>query len=222
MERIGEGAWTETQPLRLMGTDFGTRMTVLRVGEDLLVHSPARIDDALAEELDGLGRVRWLVAPNTYHHLFLRRAKERWPEAEVWIAPGVEKKQKQLQPDGVFPAAPDAWRDDVDVHLVGGMPKVNEIVLLHKPSRTLLLTDLLFNFGEPDGWWSRTFLRLADAYGGPKQSRLLRFVTKDRAALRESRDVILGWDFDRVTVCHGGILEGDAKRTLADAMAWLG
>jgi len=222
MESIGEEIWTEAQPLTLGGAEFGTRMTVIRVGDELVLHSPVRIDDALAEELDGLGRVRWIVAPNTFHHLFAGRAKARWPDADVLVAPGVEKKQKKLEVTGAMPdATPAAWSGVLETHTVGGQPSVNETVLYHAPSRTLVLTDFLFNFNERGGWWTRAVLSMAGAMGGPKQSRLLRFVSKDRAAVKASRDRMLEWDFERATVCHGDLIESDAKDAIAHATAWL-
>lgn len=223
MEKLGDEIWTVTQPLKLGGADFGTRMTVVRLGEELLLHSPVRIDDALAERLSGLGRVRWIAAPNTFHHLFAGRAKERWPGAEVLAAPGVEKKQKALPIDGALPdAAPEAWRGALETLFVGGMPALNEVVFFHRPSKTLVLTDFLFNFGDEGGWWTRTVLSMAGARGGAKQSRLLRFVMKDKEAVKQCRDEMLGWDFARATVCHGDVIEGDAKDVVAKSTAWLG
>ena len=37
-------------------------------------------DVTLEAEAGCPGRVRWIVAPNTFHHLHAGPAKERWPE----------------------------------------------------------------------------------------------------------------------------------------------
>lgn len=223
MEQLGEDIWTVAQPLVIGGADLGTRMIVVRVGGELMLHSPVRIDDALATELDRLGRVRWLVAPCAYHHLFLRRAKERWPEATVLAVPGVEKKQPKLAIDGMLPdATPREWAGTVDTQLIEGMPKLEEIAFLHRPSKTLVLADFLFNIPHLEGWLGRTVLKMAGSYGGPKQTKLFRFLMKDRAAVKASRDAILEWDFDRVSVCHRDIIERGGKDVLARATAWIG
>lgn len=61
MEELGADIWTVPQPLVIGGADLGTRMTVLRAGGDLVLHSAAGIDDALAAELERLGRATaWL------------------------------------------------------------------------------------------------------------------------------------------------------------------
>ena len=44
---------------------------------------------------------------------------------------------------------------------------------------------------------------------------------KDRRALRASLDKILAWDFDRVTVAHGDILETGGHKAVQRGFAWL-
>lgn len=52
--------------------DFSTRMTVIRLPDGgLFLHSPIRLDDGLRAELDALGTVRAVVAPNKAHHLYV-------------------------------------------------------------------------------------------------------------------------------------------------------
>ena len=48
-------------------------------------------------------------------------------------------------------AEPEAWKNEIEQVLVGGMPKVNETVFLHRASDTLIIADLLFNLGSPGG-----------------------------------------------------------------------
>jgi len=50
---------------------------------------------------------------------------------------------------------------------------------------------------------------------------VVRMTIRDRAALRASMDRILAWDFDRVTVTHGEVLESGGREALARAYAWL-
>lgn len=223
MKPLADGVFTRAAPLALLGAEMGTRMTVLQVGDGLILYSPVKVDDALAAEIDQLGEVRWIVAPNLFHHLYARRAKERWPDAELLVAPGLLEKSQRLTGGQVLDAAspPEAWRGVVDVHLVGGMPKLNELVLYHRDARALVVCDFLFNLNEGGGW-TRTFLSIMGAYGGPRQSRLLRSVMRDKDAVRASRDIMLGWDFDALSLTHGDTLEAGGKDALASASAWLG
>ncbi len=70
IDELVPGIWTVATPLKLAGVNFGTRMTIVRVGGDgLVLISACPIDDALAAEIDTLGVVRGVVAPNAFHHL---------------------------------------------------------------------------------------------------------------------------------------------------------
>ena len=71
------GLWTAdgqadaAVPKFLRKYDFGTRMTVVRLSDGgLFLHSPIRLDGGLRAQLDALGEVRAIVAPNRFHHLF--------------------------------------------------------------------------------------------------------------------------------------------------------
>ena len=115
---------------------------------------------------------------------------------------------------------PPEWAPDLDVQLVRGMPKLNELVFLHRPSRTLLLTDLAFNFTDATGW-SGVFFRLMGCHGRLTPSRYGRSLVKEPAAVRADLDRILSWDFDRIALCHGTRVDADGVRRLREAWAFL-
>ena len=56
---------------------FPFRMTVRRTARGVVVGSPIEMDDALAAEIDALGPVRAIVAPNALPHVFLEGARRR-------------------------------------------------------------------------------------------------------------------------------------------------
>ena len=83
------------------GVVLPTRMTIARLRDgSLWLHSPVEVDDALAAEIDALGEVRTLVAPNLLHYRFLGAAAARWPTAKVLGAPGLARKRPDLRIDG--------------------------------------------------------------------------------------------------------------------------
>ena len=49
-------------------------------------------------------------------------------------------------------------------------------------------------------------------------ARSVRMTVKDAAALRRSLAEIEAWDFDRIIVGHGEIVETDGKRQYAEAL----
>src|SRR5690606_27469924 len=138
----GEGIWTIDKPHRTMGIELGTRTTIVRLptgGIVLLSPGPLSRDDFRA--IDELGRVEGLVAPNVFHHLYLRRAHERFPEAAVFLAPGLREKVPDLPPgEALSDEAPKLWAGSLEQLLVKGT-STREVVFFHPPSRTLVLTD---------------------------------------------------------------------------------
>jgi hypothetical protein len=213
--------WVADRPLRLAVGDIGTRMTVIRLADGgLFLHSPVRLDAATREALDDLGPVRAAVAPSKVHHFFVGDYLTAYPEARVYGAPGLAEKRRDLKLHGVLSdqASPE-WQGEIAQHLFRGAPYLNEVVFFHLPTRTLLLTDLAFNVAAGGTSGARLFYRLVGAAGRFGPHRLVRFMIRDRRAARESIDVILRWDFDRVIVTHGDVLETGGREQFAAAFA---
>jgi hypothetical protein len=222
LEPVGEGLWVASAPFSLLGAEVGTRMTVVALpGNGVALISPVAIDDALAGELESLGGVRALIAPNAMHHLFLEEASKRFPEATVFLAGGVEAKLGH-RPGGArdLGEAPDAlWRDVLEQRFIAGIPMLNEVVFFHPASKSLIVTDLLFHFDPAPSGWTGIFLWLDGAFGCLAVSRLLRFMVKDRVALRAALNAISEWDFERIVVTHGENVGRDAKQRFGQATA---
>lgn len=222
LRALDEDLWVAERPQTFYGLPVGARMTAIRLsGGRLLLHSPVALDAALRAELDALGEVRYAVAPNRVHHLHAGEVAAVYPEARLWVAPGLERKR----PDLVFEAvlgdeAPAEWRDEVGQVFFRGRPYENEVVFFHRASRTLLLCDLAFNFGPRTALPTRILMTLLRSTGfGP--SKLDPLLIRDREAARESLERILAWDFDRVVVAHGEVLESGGRDALRDGYAWL-
>jgi len=212
-------------PLRLPGgMELGTRCVLVRLsGGGVLVHAPGPLGDDARRAIDSLGPVRALVAPNLLHHRFLSENARAYPGARVFGAPGLREKLADARIDEVLgDEAPDLWAADLDQIRVTGAPGLNEVVFLHRASRTLLCLDLCFNVRESASFATRLMMRANGAYGRFGPSRIFRFaVLKDRRAMRASIDRILAWDFDRVTVAHGEILETGGREALQAGFRWL-
>ena len=223
LEQLDEDLCVASRPLRLWVGDVGTRMTVIRLREgSLLLHSPVSLDPALREALDRIGPVRWVVGPSKVHHLFLADYVRAYPSAALCGAPGLAEKRRDLRFQRVLDAMPVAeWGDQVLHHLFAGAPAVNEFVFLHKRSRTLLLTDLAFNVQPGDRNRARIFHWLVGATGRFGPHRILRAAIRDREAARGSLATILAWDFDRVIVAHGDVLEHGGREALRAGFAYL-
>lgn len=221
---LAPNLWIAEHPQTLFGVRIGARMTVIRLDDgSLWLHSAIPLDAALKAELEALGPVRHVVAPNQFHHLYGAAAVAAFPGATLYTAPGLRQKVKDL-PEGpeLSDTPPDAWRRQIDQVVFGGMPKVNEVVFFHRASKTLIVTDLIFHMKDVGHWWSRTFLTLNKAYDRFGMSSFFRSNIKEPAAARASADRILTFDFDRVIMSHGVVLETGGRPAVAEALASVG
>lgn len=198
---------------------FRTRMTVVRLADGLWLHSPVPIDDDLAQALEALGPVRWLVAPNGFHHSYLSDAARRWPDARVFVSPALRGKRPDLaEAADLAGPLPTEW-GALQGLLVQGTPKFGEVVWLHRPSGSLIVTDLVTHVQQARTWLSRLFFRLEGIYGKPAHSPLWKWMTKDQAAFGQSLAQILAWPIARVVVAHGPVIE-DADCPALLARLW--
>ena len=109
-----------------------------------------------------------------------------------------------------------------------------ELVFLHKPTRTMIEADLIFNLPATEqysksgmnansGIFTKLFGSIMNTRGDMIwQKRFLWYAAggKDRAGFAESAKKINAWDFDRIIPCHGDVIETGGKSILRNATAW--
>ncbi len=205
---------------------FPTRMTVIRLASgDLLLHSPVEYSTALQTAMERLGPVRYLVAPNSLHYWWVPDWKARCPGAIVFGVPGLEIKAKRpVSIDVTLAANQSPWPDDIDLLIVAG-DVLTEAVFFHRPSKTLVLTDLIENF-EPNRirrWFYRALVRLggaADPDGKAPIDMQLTFL-RHRRALRLAVNRMIAWAPDRVIIAHGRWYTAYGVAELRRAFRWV-
>jgi len=220
---LDDDLWVVNRRFCHFGLPFESRMTIVRLGNGgLWLHSPVAPLPEVHREVAALGRVRELVAPNQFHHLFADAWRELYPDARLHGAPGLPAKRKDVTFDTVLEnGAPKAWLTDLDQQVIGGMPRLCEVAFLHHRSRTLILSDLIANVGRESPWAMRGWMMLNRAYGRPASTTFVRAMVNRRSTARDSLRRVMAWDFDRVVMGHGGIIERDGKAVLRAALAWL-
>ncbi len=223
MRALDEDLWVAEQPLRFGLLQLGTRMTVIRLSDaSLLLHSPIALTESLRMEIEELGSVRYVIAPNRFHHLFASDWTVRYPRSSLYVAPGLHDKRPDLTVTGVLPQdAPDSWLMDLECILFEGLPLANEVVFFHKKTRTLMLCDLAFNIGPEAPWLTRLTFRLWGHYNDFGPTRFERLMIRDRDAAKRSLERILNLDFERVIVTHGVILERGGVEAMSRSFDWL-
>jgi hypothetical protein len=199
------------------------RMTIVVLpGRRLLIHSGVRLTDDEMAGIDALGRVAYyLFVPNAFHDPDAAWFAKRYPDARV-IAPAaaVKRLRKTMRVDAAIEEGwPAQCANTIVAHSIGGV-RFPETVLFHIPSRTLVVVDLVFNMteryfkGRPLG---RLLMKLNHAYDRFGITRLTEMLVHDPMAFRASLELVLAWDFDRVVVSHGSVLESGGKEAMKRA-----
>lgn len=232
-KNLAPNLWVVDQPgfsARL--ARIGTRMTVIKLSSGgLFLHSPTKLNDETRQALDALGEVRAVIAPSRAHHLFVGDYIKTWPSAKLYGPPGLVGDipdfrarigaRRDLKLDAILGDEPPAeWAGEIDQHLFKGAAVLNEVVFFHRASRSAIFTDLVFNVPADfkDAW---LFYTIVGGRGHFGPHRLIRLAIRDRKAARESVAKILEWDFDRVIVTHGDVLESGGKAKFAEGFSYL-
>jgi len=222
MQQLHSNLWISDSPLRFLGLEVGARMTIVRLPDHRLwLHSPIAATPDLVREVNALGSVAYIVAPNRLHHLFVGKWQRACPDASTYVAPGLDTKRADLTIAGVLGDEPEpGWKDVVDQVVLDGFPFANEVVFFHRPSATLIATDLAFNVGSSSPPLTRLTFRLAGTYGRLSPTLLERLLVRDRMAFRHSLEHILEWPFERVVVAHGEVSEKGGREELVRGYSW--
>lgn len=217
-------------PFEFAGVQIGVRMAVLPVGEAAVgdavaLWSPIEATPERIEAVRALGEVRWILAPNPAHHLFLAGWLEAFPEAKLIGVTGAQERRPELPWAEIWAPGEAATLGDgaVEVHVVPDGPAGTEMAVFHRASGALLLADLVLSIGhEPEtgGGRSGWILRLGGMAGRP--GPLLEWKLKGpgpqtAAALR----AVGALPFERLLVAHGRPIELEAKQTFDDAFRFL-
>jgi hypothetical protein len=194
-------------PLRSMLVDSpGARMLISPIGT-------GDEHDAVAE-----GRLDALVAPSLLHGRHIKQAEDRDHPVTVWGPPGYAAKHPELGEINTLGDSGWPFGDVLDFEIIRGAPKRQEVVFFHPASRTIYTADLVFNIGTPHGVLAPLAYRAMGVYRQLGMMRMWLHWIDDRAAFRRSIDRILAWDFDRIAVAHGSIVETDGHARLEQAL----
>ena len=220
---FGEGIWWSAAPVRFLGMRLTTTMVVLRLGDgSLLVWSPTALTPEIRAEVEALGPVAHLYAPDLFHHLWLGDWAEAFPRARVHAPAGLHKKRPDLRIDRVHGTVPEpAFAGVIDEFPIQGF-RLEETPLLYRPARTLVVADLVHNVGRPTHPWTAIYTRMMGFYDRIALSRFLRWTAfSDRDAARRCIDELTALPFEGLVVGHGQPLTSAGADALASAYAWL-
>jgi Domain of unknown function (DUF4336) len=225
LAQVDEGIWVHSIDIRFGGiAPLPHLMTVIRLsGGSLLIHSPCRADAQTKAALAELGPVEAIVAPNWWHDLFLREWVAAYPNAKLYADPNLvaQRATRTLPFQPPLDGSISPW-PEIDLLYVDEMRLwLDELVLLHRPSRSLIIADLAFYLTSTRPASMKAWFRFIGAYPGCKVPGFFRLAPRSRNHLREKIKRMLSWDFERLIVGHGDVIETNGKDALCQAFAWL-
>jgi hypothetical protein len=193
------------------------RFEIASVGDEVNVERP------LPAKLHwGRLDILWLRLRGTFGDW--QNGTRNFPDAQLWTAKllSLTLKKGNLEFTGILTDAPPR-ADDLEQVPFRGNPLIEEVIFLHRKSRTLILDDLIQNHPAVTGHPLRNALfKLAGvAYpqGSVPLDIRLCFIHRDRA--RRSLEKLLSWDFDKVIIAHGVCVERNARAFGERAFQWL-
>lgn len=220
---FADGLWIDAEPVRILRMPLSVNMVVLRLRDGaLLLYSPIAMTSERRAAVEALGTVAHLYAPNLFHHFWIGEWANAFPSARVHAPAGLAKKRPDLRIDRVQASAPEpAFEGLVDECRIEGF-RLEESALLYRPSRTLIVADLVQNVGRPRHPWAKLYTRAMGFYDRLALSRVIRWTGfYDRTAARRSLDALLAQSFDSLVVGHGEPISSGAREALAAAYSWL-
>jgi hypothetical protein len=199
-------------------------MVVIRLSNsDLFIWSPIALTEKLRSEIGALGHVRYLIAPNSLHHLFILDWKRAYSSALLFVPPRLREKRKDVMFDADLGDAIPDWSEEIDHVVVRGNAITDEVVFFHRESSTIIFADLIQQF--PAGWFSgwRAAIAKWDLMLGvePSVPRKFRLAFVDRQAARAGLARILAWPAEKVLMAHGMPVTRDGQAFVHRAFKWL-
>lgn len=216
-EVVAGRIWAFERPVWFSGVKLRARTTVVRLDDGgLLIHSPAPPTDALVSELAALGPVRWLVVPNAFHHLGAPAAAARFPEARVLGPSSVLAKSPTLGLHADL-ARLGELVPEVETLPLDGVPFLDETVLYHRPTQTLIGADIALCACAKDHWTWRIAARITGCYERLRVPPDVKKKLPDKAATARSVAAMLERPARRLLVAHADVIEDGCRERLAEA-----
>ena len=218
IKKIDEGVWCLESYFLSLGCRGSLRMTILKTQSGLLLYSPVALNAEHVASIRALGKVTDIVAPNLFHHMYLRPCVAAFPDANCWVPEGFLEKIGPV--DGAQIITPDIIfgnDDNIKKFTLTGH-RIQETMIFHEPSRTLLTADLLYNYQSEQYPAEKLFFWMIGNYGRPNVAFYHRFSVTDKSSIQFMIDTVTSWPINRIIMSHGRIVETtDASTIFADA-----
>lgn len=245
LNRVTPTILTFSSPFMRFGRiKIGGRATVVKLATgNTAIFSPVALTKSVKSEVEALGPIKYIIASDQEHHIFLEEWHKAYPEAKVL---GPDSLPEYRQKQGYFAIPDPRWLSakkgenvsvdadfdkEFDIAYVPAHAN-KELVFNHRPTKTLIEADLLFNLPATEqfsksgvsptsGFLTNLFVSINNVKS-VWQQRFLWYAASasDRPDFNKSIGVIEKWDFDRIIPCHGDVIETGGKAIFQRVFKW--
>jgi len=209
---------------------FGGRSTAIKLENgDVWLVASTPLSPETKTTLNAMGPVKYIVSPDVEHHFFLAEYKKAYPEAKViGVEPLVAKKKGVLKIDGAYGKDPEGttygFESEITALYFAGFQN-KDVVFLHHPTRTLITADLIFNLPGKEAYSKSKSSSKVPIFGsfepfGKIHKHFLWGTGTDKVAMARDATTVAGWDFDRIIMCHGDVIETGGNKAWREAYTW--
>lgn len=218
IQEFAPNVWIQRFELSMLGGHQGRVCTYLRLESGkLIIHSTGPFIPQDVAAIRALGTPAWLVDSMLRHDTFAQEGRAAFSDLSYLVPPGFEN-MRALAAKPILPM-PEEWAGEIAVLRIEGMPKVDEHVFFHWPSRTIIVADLVFNFAPSGGWTAFMRETLMGVAHHPDSARLYPLQIKDRTAYDRSIQQLFNWEFENIICGHDQPVIGNGKELLRQALA---
>jgi hypothetical protein len=210
MEAVTTNLWTWSYEAPLgLGVTLPARSVMIELANGrLVIISPGPFDDATLTWIKRHDPAPYLVAPNMFHHFYLRLAMQQLPGSLVFGPSGLVKKQPDLSGElRELGELADQLDETLLMRPLHGNHVLSETAFFHQPSRSMIVTDSLFHLQEPMPLRRRLALTLVGTYNQLAESRIVRWSCSDRERFRRDFCALLDLEPERIIPAHGTIVK---------------
>ena len=224
LKNIDKDIWIfEGKAVSFYTMPYTTRMTVIRINKnELWIHSPCELSIELIVELKQIGNVKYILSPNKIHHIYMQDWQEEFPNAKLYSSPGLEEKRKDIKFNSELKNNPEPeWEKEIKQMIFYGSSIMEEVIFLHKKSKTLILGDLIENFDENHFSGIKKIIAKWVGIISPngKAPIDLRY-TFNKNIAKINYDKMIQWNFNKIIISHGIWIKENGKEFAKKSFNW--
>ncbi len=186
------------------GVQFPAKTILIEDDVNHFIISPCELPQETIETLMNSNKHIIFISPNNFHNLHINKMKNLFPKA-FFYGPKRSAKQSGVE----LKSLKDLKSEDVEFIYLKGNNTLAETCFYHKPTETLIVTDLFFNMKHKMNLPTKLAMLIAGTYQKPATSRIIKFTTKDKPALKSSLSYLASLPILKVIPSHGDAIGKD-------------